>query len=188
MATFKLPRLADFEWFTLESVQEQAVDRIDPTATPEAGCIVIDQQNDNVVEPHREPPVGISPEAHTQVHSLVNSEVSGSRQTPFAERRSRSSVQPQSPSVIESQEIVVDHKVSSLPTKSSTLSECGASQVGNEVSRAEALSSVPESTIAEDRDAKPATTATDTIVEEQVNAVSEVHRGGHHRKSHQHHA
>ncbi|CAN9231811.1 unnamed protein product [Alternaria alternata] len=174
MATFKLPRLADFEWFTLESVQEQAVDRIDPTATPEAGCIVIDQQNDNVVEPHREPPVGISPEAHTQVHSLVNSEVSGSRQTPFAERRSRSSVQPQSPSVIESQEIVVDHKVSSLPTKSSTLSECGASQVGNEVSRAEALSSVPESTIAEDRDAKPATTATDTIVEEQVNAVSEV--------------
>ncbi|KAG9191099.1 hypothetical protein G6011_09187 [Alternaria panax] len=172
MATFKLPRLADLEWFTSEPVQEQAADRAGTNGTSEADRIVAARQNENVSVPHQGP-AEVPSEPHTQAQLPVDSEISESRQMPLAGTRSRSSVQPQSPSVMELQDDSSNEQVPSLTANNSTLSGNEASQAENEVNTKEAVSSVLGSSIAEDGDAEPATAASPMMIEERTNAIPE---------------
>ncbi|KAI4954187.1 hypothetical protein J4E91_001897 [Alternaria rosae] len=171
MATFKLPHLADFDWFLSESEQEQGAVQAQCSQTPQSIQTSVTQRDGATTQLQQ----GTLDETVTGPHveaSLADLETIPQKLTP-AETRSPSPVQPQSPIEMQTERDVLVHESSSVSAKQSIPPDSEPSQDSNVVNKEEATSFVPDSMVTRSDNLVSATTAGSTNVEEHSNGSLE---------------
>ncbi|KAI4652052.1 hypothetical protein J4E93_002249 [Alternaria ventricosa] len=142
MATFKLPHLADLDWFMTESEQEQGAIQAECSQTPQSMQTSVTQRDGETTQPPQGILADTVPEPHIEA-PLASLETIPQNLTP-AQTRSPSPMQPQSPIEIQTQQDVLIHGEPSVSARQSILLDSEPSQDSNEVNKEEATSSVPD--------------------------------------------